>query len=102
MQTPHSFRLLPLYARCAIEYLDGQSERSIAKLNAYIDHYAEAMGQLVDEQIRFSAHAAACLKYPTLDKTGSLAVWTGIEPQSLDNCIYQRTHTYRITTGAFQ
>lgn len=104
MMKPHHCHHLPLYAKCALEYLDCQSTdgRSIAKLNGFIDHYAQSMGQLVDEQIRFSAHAAACLKYPTLDKTGSLAVWTGIEAQTLDNCIYQPTQNNHISAGVFQ
>jgi hypothetical protein len=30
---PDAMQHLPLYARCALEYLEAQGERSIAKLN---------------------------------------------------------------------
>lgn len=81
MRTPHPYHLMPHYAKCAIELLECQSDRSIAKLNTYIDHYAKAMGQLVDEQTRFSAHAIAIRRFApgSMDTTGSLAAWTDVE-----------------------
>lgn len=90
MRTPHPHNLLPHYAKCAIELLDCQSERSIAKLNTYIDHYAKAMGQLVDEQTRFSAHAVAIRRFApwSMDTTGSLAIWEAVEVPTLNNCSY--------------
>lgn len=91
MRTPHPYHLLPHYAKCAMEYLgcSNPAERSIAKLDTFIDHYAKGMGQLVDLQIRFSAHAIACVKFPSMDTTGSLAVWSASVPTTLEDCSFQ-------------
>lgn len=75
---PHDpYQYLPQYAKCALEFLDSQADRSITKLDAYLNHYAKAMGQLVDEHARFSAHAIAVRRFApdTMDATGSLAHW---------------------------
>ncbi|EWS66630.1 hypothetical protein Y695_00038 [Hydrogenophaga sp. T4] len=74
---PHDpYQYLPQYAKCALEFLDSQADRSITKLDAYLNHYAKAMGQLVDEHARFSAHAIAVRRFApdTMDATGSLPI----------------------------
>lgn len=79
MQPPEQHRYLPLYAQCALEYLDaqGQMERSIAKLDSYLAHYAKTMGRDVDEHDRYSAHAIAMRRFSGtgMDFTGSTAHW---------------------------
>lgn len=74
-----------------MEYLDCQPDRSIEKLDAYIDFYAKSMGQLVDTQIRFSAHAIAILRFNMEPEstTGSLAVWETDERRTLTNCVFR-------------
>lgn len=86
---PH--RYLPLYARCALELLDNQADRSIAKLNGYLSHYAQAMACEVDEHARFSAHAIALLRFApeTMDASGSVATWPPTVEPSLVNAVYR-------------
>ncbi|MBS3912697.1 MAG: hypothetical protein KGZ70_12900 [Hydrogenophaga sp.] len=76
---PDSMQHLPLYARCALEYLEAQGERSIAKLNGYLEHYAKSCGSEIDEHVRFSAHAIAIRRFAHsgMDCTGSVARWYG-------------------------
>jgi hypothetical protein len=76
---PDSKQHLPLFARCALEYLEAQDKRSIAKLNGYLDHYATAYGCEVEDHVRFSAHAIAVRRFAAsgMDCTGSMAQWHG-------------------------
>lgn len=76
---PDDMQHLPLYARCALEYLEAQGERSIAKLNGYLEHYARSCGSEIDEHVRFSAHAIAVRRFAAsgMDCTGSMAQWHG-------------------------
>lgn len=79
MRPPDALHHLPLYAKCAIEYLDAQAqhERSIAKLDNYLAHYATSMGCEVDEHVRYSAHAIVLRRFSGtgMDFTGSIAKW---------------------------
>jgi hypothetical protein len=59
----HEYRYLPLPAKCAIEYLDCQSERSIAKLDAYLAHYYQVYGQELTTDIRASCHHIAMRRF---------------------------------------
>jgi hypothetical protein len=58
MPGPDSYQHLPLPAKCAIDYLDAQGfgNRSIARLNAYLDHYFGVYGQECEQQVRASCH----------------------------------------------
>lgn len=79
MRPPEQHQYLPLYAKCALEYLDAQAQmdRSIAKLDSYLAHYAKTMGLDVDEHDRYSAHAIAMRRFTGtgMDFTGSTAHW---------------------------
>lgn len=79
MRPPDLPMYLPLYAKCALEYLDaqGHKERSIAKLDSYLSHYATTMGSEVDEHVRYSAHAIAMRRFSGtgMDFTGCTAEW---------------------------
>jgi hypothetical protein len=92
MRPAEQHRYLPLYARCALEILDTQADRSIAKLNGYLSHYAAAMATDIDEHARFSAHAIALLRFSpeTLDATGSVAVWPAAVQPTLANAVYRK------------
>ncbi|PKO66913.1 MAG: hypothetical protein CVU22_13980 [Betaproteobacteria bacterium HGW-Betaproteobacteria-16] len=57
------FMYLPLAARVSIEYLDCQSERSIAKLDAYLEHYFTVYGQACDQETRESCHYIAMRRF---------------------------------------
>lgn len=65
MPGPESFQYLPNPAKCAIEYLDAQGygNRTIKKLDAYIDHYFTATGQVCDQHTRFSCHHIAIRRF---------------------------------------
>ncbi|NMG29537.1 hypothetical protein [Aromatoleum evansii] len=56
---------LPIPARCALEYLEAQGlgNRTIAKLDSYLDHYSKAYGQTVEPMVRFSCHRIALRRY---------------------------------------
>ena len=91
MRPADQHRYLPLYARCALDFLDNQADRSIAKLDGYLQHYATAMGTEVDEHARFSAHAIALRRFApeTMDATGSVATWPPTVEPSLANAVYR-------------
>jgi len=55
--TPYQY--LPNPAKCALEYLDCQADRSIEKLHSYLDHYFTVTGQTCDEHIRWSCEEIA-------------------------------------------
>lgn len=101
MRSPDQYAYLPLFAKCAVECLDAQGDRSIAKLDAYLTHYATSMGQQVDEHSRFSAHAIAILRFApeTMDRTGSVAAWEGDSRPSLNNATYQPITSQPIPQG---
>lgn len=62
---PEPYEHLPLPAKCAIEFLDcqGYGNRSIAKLDAYLDHYYKTYGQVCDEHTRYSCHHIAIKRF---------------------------------------
>ncbi|MBI2770495.1 MAG: hypothetical protein HYX47_12790 [Burkholderiales bacterium] len=65
MRGPEPFQHLPLPAKCAIEYLDAQGygNRSIARLNGYLEHYFRVYGLACDEHIRASCHHIAVCRF---------------------------------------
>lgn len=65
MRGPEHFQYLPLPAKCAIEYLDAQGygNRSIARLNGYLEHYFRVYGLACDEHIRASCHHIAVRRF---------------------------------------
>lgn len=60
---PESYQYLPNPAKCAIEYLDCQADRNIAKLDTYLDHYFKASGLECDEYTRYSCHYIAIKRF---------------------------------------
>jgi hypothetical protein len=50
------FNYLPLYARVAIEWLDANGERTAARLDSLLEHYATVNGETIDAHTRESAH----------------------------------------------
>jgi hypothetical protein len=60
---PEPYQYLPLPAKCAIEYLDAQADRSIAKLDAYLEHYFRVNGLECDEHTRYSCHHIAIRRF---------------------------------------
>ena len=62
-RVPEFYQYLPLPAKCAIEYLDAQAERSIQKLDKYLEHYFKASGLEVDEFVRYSCHHIAIKRF---------------------------------------
>lgn len=57
------FRYLPLPAKCAIEYLDAQADRTLAKLDAYLEHYFKSSALVCDEGTRRSARIIAVKRF---------------------------------------
>jgi hypothetical protein len=57
------FRYLPLPAKCAIEYLDAQADRTLAKLDAYLEHYFRSSALECDEGTRRSARIIAVKRF---------------------------------------
>lgn len=62
---PEHFQYLPLPAKCAIEYLDAQGygNRTIEKLNLYLDHYLKVTALECDEYTRYSCHYIAIKRF---------------------------------------
>lgn len=62
---PELYQYLPQPAKCAIEYLDCQctEDRTITKLNAYLDHYYTVYGQTCDDYTRYSCHYIAIRRF---------------------------------------
>lgn len=58
---PTPYQYLPNPAKCAIEYLDAQGygNRTIEKLDQYLEHYFKAYGEICHEQTRYSCHHIA-------------------------------------------
>lgn len=65
MQQPIPQQHLPVPARCALEYLDAQGEgnRTIAKLDSFLDHYFKVYGLTVESVVRYSCHRIALTRY---------------------------------------
>jgi hypothetical protein len=61
------YQYLPLPAKCAIEYLDCQSERSIAQLDLYLDHYFKFYGLKVEDHVRTACHQIAVRRFSLAD-----------------------------------
>lgn len=61
--TPTPYQNLPLAAKCAIEYLDAQADRTIIKLDAYLDHYFKSCGLVCDDHTRYSCHYIALKRF---------------------------------------
>lgn len=59
------YQQLPLPARCAVEYLGCQPREAhtIAKLNAYLDHYSNAYGMVLPDAERAKAQKLAIQQY---------------------------------------
>lgn len=78
MRGPDPFNYLPNPAKCALEYLDAQGygNRSIAKLDAYLEHYFRVTGMELDEQTRYSCHHIAVRRFALAgdDVAGSLTL----------------------------
>lgn len=62
---PTPYQYLPLPARCAIEYLDAQGygNRTLEKLEKYLEHYFKTYGQQCDPQTRYSAYHIAIKRF---------------------------------------
>lgn len=66
MQTPFiSTASLPLPARCALEYLNGQAtkDRTTENLNKYLDHYYRHFGMACSMEIRNTCQQIAAKRY---------------------------------------
>ncbi|WP_341744714.1 hypothetical protein [Azonexus hydrophilus] len=73
---PENYRYLPNPAKCAIEFLDAQADRSIEKLDKYLDHYFTVTGQVCEEHTRYSCHYIAVKRFALTGESiaGSLYV----------------------------
>lgn len=64
-RAPEVFQYLPLPAKCAIEYLDAQGygNRTIEKLDLYLNHYFQVSALECDEFTRYSCHYIAIRRF---------------------------------------
>ena len=61
--TPYQY--LPLFAKVAVERLDGNSDlRTATMLDSLLDAYASTYGEKCDEQERYSANYICSRRFP--------------------------------------
>jgi len=84
MPPQYSFFHLPQPAKCAIEYLDAQGygNRSIAKLDAYLNHYYRVYGERCDDRTRDECHQLAIRRF-SLENEDALVYVKTTMPYSL-------------------